>query len=255
VPFVSLAQGSFWPRITPNGRYVIFESTATNLVADITPAGTNIFVRDLLASQTHLLSTNLPGMTGGNMGCFLPMGNTIDRFVAYAAVPTNNVGGGNPSRTAYLYLVDLETGSNFQLGLTVTNQFPGGGVTFDSVYISTNGNVLAFRVDSSNGFGFFRYDRSMDSTSVLLTNIGPSAGSPLIGFTSLAGPSMSPDGRFVAYAAGGLSSTGMVWDAVAGTNIFSSPGNRCRSATMASTHPGNRGNPFFIRIAWLEQPT
>jgi hypothetical protein len=48
------------PEITPDGRYVAFFSTATNLVGNTNPAG-DVYVRDLVAGTTICASTNARG--------------------------------------------------------------------------------------------------------------------------------------------------------------------------------------------------
>jgi Tol biopolymer transport system component len=51
---------SFAPRITPDGRYVIFASFARNL-APFEPAGPNVFVRDLLRHTTVMVDVSASG--------------------------------------------------------------------------------------------------------------------------------------------------------------------------------------------------
>lgn len=217
--------GAYRPRISPNGRYVVFESRATNLVEEAVLATTNIYVRDLVTGTTRRLNTNDVATTG----YCLPSGNLTDRYVAYATTITPGPGV-NPLGNSALYVADLESGSNTIVNLDLTNTFVAGKISFDSVSISTNGQYLAFRANSANGFGIFLHDRMSEITSVLLTNTPASplqqVGNYTDGFTTLAGPSMSPDGRFVAYARGGISSTGAVWDATLGANIFSTTGDQ-----------------------------
>ena len=65
--------------MTPDGRYVIFASGATNLVAGDTSGLRDVFIRDLVSSTTVLVSTNSKKatrsfpfqavVTAGSSGC------------------------------------------------------------------------------------------------------------------------------------------------------------------------------------------
>ena len=52
------------PTISMNGRFVVFESSATNLVAGDTNALADIFVKDLLTGATNRASTDSAGAQG-----------------------------------------------------------------------------------------------------------------------------------------------------------------------------------------------
>jgi hypothetical protein len=56
------------PKITPDGRYVLFESEAGDLVVGYPNANSNtdVYVRDLQTHQTSLASVSTDGVTGGN---------------------------------------------------------------------------------------------------------------------------------------------------------------------------------------------
>ena len=55
---------SFAPRITPNGRFVAFESFATNL-ARWNPSGEDVFIRDLVRHRTALVNRSSGGEPRG----------------------------------------------------------------------------------------------------------------------------------------------------------------------------------------------
>src|SRR4051812_33474265 len=61
------ASGSFLPSLSTDGRFVVFVSHARNLVTnDDLSTYLNVFVRDLAASNTVLISVNGTGFGGGN---------------------------------------------------------------------------------------------------------------------------------------------------------------------------------------------
>ncbi len=58
-------------KISPDGRYVLFESVATNLTGEsigqnVSFSGPDIYLRDLQTGTTTLISKSLSGTTGGN---------------------------------------------------------------------------------------------------------------------------------------------------------------------------------------------
>src|SRR5262249_22694554 len=64
--------GSGSATITPNGRFVVFTSNATDLVSGDTSSFSNVFVRDLIAGTTTLVSVNSSG-NGGNADSLDPI--------------------------------------------------------------------------------------------------------------------------------------------------------------------------------------
>jgi len=64
---LALSVSSESPDITPDGRYVAFYSTATNLVPGVVTAG-EIYVRDVLGGTTIWASTNAHTLMQSVMG-------------------------------------------------------------------------------------------------------------------------------------------------------------------------------------------
>ncbi len=89
------AQGnanSIGPWISADGRYVSFESNATNLVAGDTNGATDVFVRDLLSGTTERVSLATGGAQGNadSTWSFVSAGG---RYVAFQSDATNLVTG------------------------------------------------------------------------------------------------------------------------------------------------------------------
>lgn len=79
---------SFAPKITPDGRYVVFASRASNLVSDDTNDTCDIFVRDLVAATTVRASTSWDDSEGN--GCsWSPSISASGRFVGFVTSATN----------------------------------------------------------------------------------------------------------------------------------------------------------------------
>src|SRR5205823_6032296 len=81
---------SFDPSISADGRFVAFVSAASNLDPADTDTGVDVFVRDLLANTTTLVSraTGAAGAKGNGVS-FEPSVSADGRFVAFRSVASN----------------------------------------------------------------------------------------------------------------------------------------------------------------------
>ena len=89
--------------MTPDGRYVAFVSTATNLVADDTNNIADVFVRDLQAGTTTLVSvgaTNNVNQLASRVATSSesPEITPDGRYVAFYSTATNLVSGTDERR-------------------------------------------------------------------------------------------------------------------------------------------------------------
>src|SRR4028118_2224225 len=82
--------GSIDPSISPDGRFVAFESEASNLVPGDTNDTSDIFVRDTLTNTTTRVSVDSAGNQGNN-GSFTPSISADGRFVAFSTYASNIV--------------------------------------------------------------------------------------------------------------------------------------------------------------------
>ncbi|MCX8155168.1 MAG: hypothetical protein N3J91_01740 [Verrucomicrobiae bacterium] len=97
------------PGISADGRWVVFVSQATNLVAGATNAQGEIYVRDVTLQQTHWVSSNAAACfaTSTNVfRCFNPVISRDGSMVAFKAAPTNAAG-------ALLFCHELATGTTW----------------------------------------------------------------------------------------------------------------------------------------------
>ena len=76
------------PSISADGRFVAFESYATNLVAGDTNGSYDVFVRDLTSTTTVRVSVNSLGVQG-NFGSFDPSISADGRYVGFESAATN----------------------------------------------------------------------------------------------------------------------------------------------------------------------
>jgi pimeloyl-ACP methyl ester carboxylesterase len=83
---------SFFPSISADGHYVVFESFATNLVAGDTNATVDIFLRDTQANTTVRISLDSAGVEGNDYSD-RPALSANGRYAVFSSYATNLVGG------------------------------------------------------------------------------------------------------------------------------------------------------------------
>ena len=203
--------GSWGPRIAGEGRYVAFASEASNLVADDTGDGADVFVRDRLAGTTSRIWVAGPAVE--------EFGDSVDpdisedgRFVALASW---NAGLGDTNLASDVFVHDRQTGVTTRVSIG-SSGVEGNGAS-SAPRISPDGRFVAFRsastnlVDSdTNGrVDVFLHDRATRVTTRLSVassgeeSSGPSevsaiaAGGEVVAFTSEAGNLVSGDSNHV----------------------------------------------------------
>jgi Tol biopolymer transport system component len=134
--------------ISADGRFVGFDSRATNLVAGVANGYDNCFVRDRQSGTTALVSVASGGALG-NADSDSPQLSADGRFVALESDASNLVSGDSNGQTD-VFLRDLQTGQTTRISLSAS-----GGQLDDFSWvglssISGDGSVIAFHSDASN---------------------------------------------------------------------------------------------------------
>lgn len=196
--------------ISADGRWVVFASAATDLVADDTNGCQDVFVRDLLDGTTRLVSVGAMGgipSSGGGGSSFTgassaPSVSADGRFVAFVSTATNLVPGVT-NLAGEIYVRDLQAGVTHWASSNVAAQCvlcpPGPYHSFNPV-ISAEGRYVAFK-SSPEGNGLvlvLRYDLAAGTNTLL--NRQPRGDYPEDAIWQYRnGPAITADGRFVAY--------------------------------------------------------
>ena len=137
---------SFNPAISADGRFVAFNSGATNLVEGDTNGETDFFVHDREAGTTERVSVASDGTQGnGESG-----GASISadgRFVGFSSLASNLVAG-DTNGTSDSFVHDRESGVTERVSLA--NDGTEGNNASGAASISGNGRFAAFNSSANN---------------------------------------------------------------------------------------------------------
>lgn len=192
---------SYWPFISANGRYVTFSSEASNLVSGDSNDSGDVFLHDMEAKTTELISVGV----GGNPGDELSFWSSVSsdgQFVVFMSNATNLVPS-DTNDTWDVFLRDRKTGET----IFVSHAYNGAQANSQSEYpmISANGRYVVFASDATNivrddtnGYrDVFEYDRATgNNIRVSLSSEGTQTNNG----TQVFAMSISEDGKYVAFA-------------------------------------------------------
>lgn len=199
---------SYFPlAISADGKFVAFASSASNLV----PADTNgkhgdVFVRNLIAGTTEVVSVSSREMQG-NLGSDSGMAiSAHGEYVAFRSDASNLVPG--DTNGLDLFVRNRIAGTTERVSVSSTGEESPGAPSIIGVAMSASGRFVAFSSDATNlvpddtnGFSdVFVRDRAAKTTdrvSVTSDEVQSNSGGGSYE------PSLSPDGRFVAFASNG----------------------------------------------------
>jgi Tol biopolymer transport system component len=135
------ANGISWvPSISADGRYVAFQSAATNLVPGDRNHTADIFVRDLVAATTTRVSVDTDGGDPDDISSSATI-SSDGRYVSFASLATDLVAG-DGNRKEDVFVRDMVAGTTTRVSVDT-----GGGDANDSSSdpsVSTSGRFVAF---------------------------------------------------------------------------------------------------------------
>lgn len=193
-------------RVSGNGRYVVFASTAQDLVT--VPASTggqyDVFRRDLLTGTTVLVSfdsTGLQAASGGSGGAAV---SADGRYVVFDSSATD-IDPLDTTPDNDIYLRDMDLGITTLVSVNAAGSAAGNDYSGEAA-ISGDGSIVTFTSEASdlvatdtNGVSdvFFRTVSAIVPVTALvsLRVLGDQTSSP----SGLSAAALSFDGRYVAY--------------------------------------------------------
>ena len=189
------------PSISADGRLVVFESLASNLVAGDSNRTFDVFARDLATGTTRRVSVSSAG-TGANGGSFTGRQPSISanrRYVAFYSL-ASNLAPGDSNRSYDVFVRDLTNHTTKRVSVG-----SGGAQGNNDSFlpsISADGKIVGFESTASNltagdsnhaDDGFIRNLATAKTQRVSVSSGGAQARGPSEWL------SISADGRFVAF--------------------------------------------------------
>jgi Tol biopolymer transport system component len=101
---------SYGPTISGDGSRIAFFSNAAGLVAGDNNQAHDVFVRDIPAGKTLLVSVNHDGSGSGSQPSLYPVISNDGRWVAFESEASNLTEGSDTNSTGDVFLRDLSTG-------------------------------------------------------------------------------------------------------------------------------------------------
>ena len=212
--FISRASGatgvngnghSSWPSLSTDGRYVAFESSATNLHGDDLDAVTDIFVRDRALDSTTLASraNGVAGVKGNASSVQADMNGSNQTVVAFHSFATN-LDPADVDGQEDVFVREVFNGvTEYISRATGATGVAGNGSSLDAS-INRDGVFVAFEStatnlhpdDTSSPQDIYLRDRVGDTTTL----VSRATGSPGVkANAATVNPSISADGRYIAF--------------------------------------------------------
>lgn len=212
------------PAIAANGKFVVFQSKANNLVANDTNQSSDVFVRDLVAGITTRVSISSSGEQS-KTGTFVPSDarnasiSGDGRYVAFESNAINFDSRDAGTRNFDVFVHDRQTGQTRQVSVNSQGAVAAGesaqetSIGFSNTdwssnpVISANGRYVVFQSgatnlitnDTNNRVDVFRHDLQTGETILISTGLNgtPANGGSSLGFSR--NSAISGDGRYVVF--------------------------------------------------------
>jgi len=198
--------GAGFSVMTPDARYVAFSSGETNLALGDTNILQDVFVRDVSAGQTRLLSGGIPGFNT----FFAPVISPNGKFVAFESTLISV----NPTQD--VWVCDMDASNTFCVSTNAHALILGSVPQSYGQALSADGKYVFFQASAQlNGTRawIFRHNIQSGAEDIVTSNGLPAnATQPF---------DISPDGRFVAFLGQTNGHAGIfLWDGLAATTTY-----------------------------------
>jgi Tol biopolymer transport system component len=224
------------PAMSAAGRYVAFQSLASDLVANDSNKTNDVFVRDLVLGTTTLVSMNQARTFSGTNSSFAPEISADGRYVAFQSLARDLVSNDDLS-TLWVPPLDVFV-RDLLTGTTIMASAHSGQTVFDSAYytnwtmagteqralpmtISRDGRFVVFQSDGNDRTDTFGNGGLIGPTTVAFlpgTYVFDQTSGARSRISSALFPALSDDGRVVVFQA--AASQQLTNDRSAVVNIF-----------------------------------
>ncbi len=189
------------PEITPDGRFTVFESIASDLVSnDLNGATSDIFIRDRTRTNCELVSVNAAGTGSANSDSYAPSVSADGRYVAFESF-AGNFGPADSNNHFDVYVHDRQTGSNILCSPNLAGNNGGNDDSFNALLNANGTKVIFFSYatdlvagDTNSAGDLFAFDIATRTLQLVSRNTN---GVP--GNGSSFDAAVSADGRYLAF--------------------------------------------------------
>jgi len=185
------------PSMSGDGRYLVFWSTASNMVSGDANDKGDVFIRDRQSGETSRISVSSTGV-GANDWSSNPSVNVDGRYVVFTSI-ANNLVDDDTNGFQDIFVHDRKNGETTRVSVS-SNGVEGNKVSSSPV-ISADGRFIAFASASTNLVGevsnyyqIFVHDHLTGETTRVSNSL--TGGAANLGCDS---PSISANGRYVAF--------------------------------------------------------
>jgi Tol biopolymer transport system component len=234
--------------MSADGRFLAFDSSDADLVANDSNDASDVFVRDLTMESTELESQHAAGISSQtSLRGYVGSGSSMTADGRYIAFAASGVGllKNYTNNSREIIIRDLLTASNFLVSVDQGGLGDANGDSIDPM-ISADGHFIAFASNATNlvsndtniDSDIFVRDLQLSSTALASLNTDNTGSSGGASFS----PSISADGRYILF----FNKVGTILrDQTAATNYVLLAAN----AKFATMTPGGR------YIAYVKSPT
>ncbi|MCW5775737.1 MAG: PD40 domain-containing protein [Phycisphaeraceae bacterium] len=241
--YVQSNGSSAFPSVSADGRFVAFSSAATNLVEGDTNGLDDVFVHDRQTGKTTRVSISSTGAQGDGDSTH-PAISADGRFVAFSSAASNLVEG-DTNGVLDVFVHDRQSGATGRVSVSSSGSQGNGHSSSPS--LSADGRFVAFFSFADNlvegdwnwASDVFVHDRQAGTTErVSVSSSGNQGnGSSLV-------PSISPDGRFVAFSSDASNLVEGDWNWASDVFVHDRQAGTTERVSVSSS--GNQGNSFSL---------
>ena len=138
--------GAGFPKISDDGRFVVFSSYAHNMVANDNNTFRDVFVHDRKTGVTEIVSVSSSGVHGNAFAIFTSI-SADGRFVAFTS-DSSNLDGGDTNGERDVFIHDRTLGRTQRVSVSDSGEQGNDTTSYSS--ISANGRFISVGSDASN---------------------------------------------------------------------------------------------------------
>jgi hypothetical protein len=238
--------------VSGNGRYVIFSSLARLVPAD-TDSVKDVYRKDLLSDSLVRVNPTMDGSSASSSstaGAITPDG----RYVAFWSW-ANDLVPGDTNGAADVFVRDLFEGTTERVSVSSSEQQGIGAspsdqdgtmdLSADGRYVAFSSTAINFGIDGDANSDIFVRDRTAGTTELISVNSAEQSGTG-----DSYRPSMSADGRFVAFQSGAADLVASDTNTV--TDVFVRDRQMGGTTSRVSVHDNEGQSPTGGTQPWID---